>query len=105
MAKILTAKPIISALGYTLYPSVRHRFPQKALCEPRARLMDCAGGAQDPIEARSNVEKRLEFITAELERLDSQLKAHQDKQSRREQQARALRPLEPVCRSLACDGT
>jgi len=47
------------------------------------------------VEATSNVQKRLEFIGAELERLDSQLKAHQDRQARREQQVR----LEP-CRAL-----
>lgn len=34
------------------------------------------------------MQKRLEFIGAELERLDSQLKAHQDRQARREQQVR-----------------
>lgn len=43
---------------------------------------------QDRVEATSNVQKRLEFIGAELDRLDSQLKAHQDRQARREQQVR-----------------
>jgi hypothetical protein len=36
------------------------------------------------------VQKRLDFIGAELERLDSQLKAHQDRQARREQQVSML---------------
>ena len=58
----------------------------------RMRLMGRTGWVQDPIEARSNVEKRLEFISTELVRLDAQLKAHQDKQNRREQQARILQP-------------
>ena len=39
---------------------------------------------QDPLEATSNVEKRLEFIQGELDRLDSQLKRLQDKQSKRQ---------------------
>ena len=34
------------------------------------------------------MQKRLEFIGAELERLDSQLKSHQDRQAKREQQVR-----------------
>ena len=46
--------------------------------------------AQDLAEATSNVQKRLDFIGAELERLDSQLKAHQDRQARREQQVGLL---------------
>jgi hypothetical protein len=46
--------------------------------------------AQDRAEATSNVQKRLDFIGAELERLDSQLKAHQDRQARREQQVSML---------------
>jgi len=46
---------------------------------------------QDRLEATSNVQKRLDFIGAELDRLDSQLKGHQEKQSRREQQIVKMR--------------
>ncbi|CAK0783717.1 hypothetical protein CVIRNUC_006916 [Coccomyxa viridis] len=42
---------------------------------------------QDPVEAKSNVNKRLEFINGELSRLDARLTAHQDKASKRQQQA------------------
>ena len=41
---------------------------------------------QDPVEAKSNVNKRLEFINGELSRLDTRLTAHQDKASKRQQQ-------------------
>lgn len=39
---------------------------------------------QDPLEATSNVKKRLEFIQGELDRVDSQLKKLEDKQSKRQ---------------------
>ncbi len=39
---------------------------------------------QDPLEATSNVEKRLEFIKGEVDRLDAQLKRLDDKQSKRQ---------------------
>ncbi|GAB4824007.1 hypothetical protein N2152v2_011053 [Parachlorella kessleri] len=45
---------------------------------------------QDPVEARSNVEKRLDFIGGELKRLDSQLGGLQDKQGRAQQQVMKL---------------
>ena len=38
------------------------------------------------------MQKRLDFIGAELERLDSQLKAHKDRQARREQQVQYTTP-------------
>ena len=50
-----------------------------------------ASKPQDRVEATSNIQKRLEFIGAELDRLDSQLKAHQDRQARREQQVLKVR--------------
>ncbi len=46
---------------------------------------------QDPVEAKSNVEKRLEFIGGELKRLDSQLGGLQEKQARAQQQVRLPR--------------
>ena len=39
---------------------------------------------QDPLEAKSNVSKRLDLIKGELDRLDSQLKRLDDKQSKRQ---------------------
>ena len=54
---------------------------------------------QDPVEAKSNVNKRLEFIKGELSRLDTRLTAHQDKASKRQQQVTSphLRaPCQPV---------
>lgn len=42
---------------------------------------------QDALEARANVKKRLEFIASELARLDSQLKALEEKQTRKHSQA------------------
>ncbi|KAL6769769.1 PFD6 [Auxenochlorella protothecoides x Auxenochlorella symbiontica] len=41
---------------------------------------------QDALEARANVKKRLEFIASELARLDSQLKALEEKQTRKHNQ-------------------
>ena len=41
---------------------------------------------QDPVEATSNVQKRLEFITRELSSLDAQLKLHESKAAKRQQQ-------------------
>lgn len=39
---------------------------------------------QDPLEAKSNVKKRLEFIKGESDRLDSQCKKLEDKQQKRQ---------------------
>ena len=43
---------------------------------------------QDPVEARSNVGKRLEFINGELSRLDSRLKALEKQAVERQQKVR-----------------
>eukprot|EP00884_Botryococcus_braunii_P016373 jgi/Botrbrau1/3419/Bobra.0337s0052.1 len=34
---------------------------------------------QDPVEAKSNVEKRLDFIKGEMKRMDIQLKGHEER--------------------------
>ena len=41
---------------------------------------------QDLVEAKANVNKRLEFIRGEIERVEQQLTKLQDKQSKRQQQ-------------------
>lgn len=41
---------------------------------------------QDPVEATSNVQKRLDYIVGELTRLDGQLKGLEEKQFRKQQQ-------------------
>ena len=41
---------------------------------------------QDPVEAKSNVNKRLEFIQGELSRLDARLADYQSKAAKRQQQ-------------------
>ncbi len=41
---------------------------------------------QDPVEAKSNVNKRLEFIKGELSRLDARLADYQGKAAKRQQQ-------------------
>ena len=41
---------------------------------------------QDPVEAKSNVNKRLDFIRGELSRLDSRLADYQSKAAKRQQQ-------------------
>lgn len=41
---------------------------------------------QDPVEAKSNVQKRLEFINGELARLEGQLKGSEEKQLKKQQQ-------------------
>ena len=41
---------------------------------------------QDPVEATSNVQKRLEFINGELSRLDGKLKGYEEKSARKQQQ-------------------
>lgn len=45
---------------------------------------------QDPLEATSNVKKRLEFIKGEVDRLDAQLKRLDDKQSKRQHTLRQV---------------
>ncbi|DBA96524.1 hypothetical protein WJX77_012506 [Trebouxia sp. C0004] len=45
---------------------------------------------QDPLEATANVEKRLEFIKGEVDRLDAQLKRLDDKQSKRQHTLRQV---------------
>jgi prefoldin beta subunit len=40
---------------------------------------------QDPVEAKSNVQKRLEFIDGELSRLDSRLRTHEKNAAERQQ--------------------
>lgn len=44
---------------------------------------------QDPVEAKSNVNKRLDFIKGELSRLDARLTDHQRKASKRQQQVKS----------------
>lgn len=41
---------------------------------------------QDPVEAKSNVETRLELINTELSRLEGQAKTTEEKRSQREKQ-------------------
>ena len=41
---------------------------------------------QDPVEAKSNVETRLQLIKTELNRLDSQAKGVEERRSQREKQ-------------------
>lgn len=43
---------------------------------------------QDPVEAKANVSKRLDFINGELSRLDTQLPLLQDKFQTRQQTVR-----------------
>ncbi|KAL3132531.1 hypothetical protein ABBQ32_009073 [Trebouxia sp. C0010 RCD-2024] len=45
---------------------------------------------QDPLEAKTNVKKRLEFIKGESDRLDSQCKKLEDKQHKRQTAVRQL---------------
>ena len=59
---------------------------------------------QDPVEAKSNVNKRLEFINGELSRLDARLTAHQDKASKRQQQVTLPRPAQAMP-ARPCDDT
>ena len=50
---------------------------------------------QDPLEAKTNVKKRLEFIKGESDRLDAQCKRLEDKQHKRQNAVSSLaqRPL------------
>ncbi|GMH33021.1 hypothetical protein BSKO_00855 [Bryopsis sp. KO-2023] len=41
---------------------------------------------QDPIEAKANVSKRIEFISGELDRLDNQLKSLETKANQRQEE-------------------
>lgn len=57
---------------------------------------------QDPIEAKANVSKRLEFIGSELERLDNQLKSLETKSNERQEEVWAFwspvrKPVGVVC--------
>ncbi|KFM22448.1 Prefoldin subunit 6 [Auxenochlorella protothecoides] len=55
---------------------------------------------QDALEARANVKKRLEFIASELARLDSQLKALEEKQTRKHNQASMMIKLQQEAQRL-----
>ena len=54
---------------------------------------------QDPLEAKSNVKKRLEFIQGELDRVDSQLKKLEDKSAKRQA---AVRVASTLCLATFC---
>ena len=41
---------------------------------------------QDPVEAKSNVQKRLDYIGGELGRLEGQLKGLEEKQVKKQQE-------------------
>lgn len=56
------------------------------------------------MEAKSNVQKRLEFITTELDRLDTQLKAHENKAEKRQQQVRACACMHACTHGCSCMG-
>lgn len=47
---------------------------------------------QDLVEAKSNVNKRLDFIKGELSRLDTRLSDYQSKASKRQQQVTQILP-------------
>ena len=51
---------------------------------------------QDPVEAKSNVNKRLEFIQGELSRLDARLAEYQSKAAKRQQQVIPYMPMHAV---------
>ena len=55
---------------------------------------------QDPVEAKSNVNKRLDFIKGELSRLDTRLADYQSKASKRQQQVTWPEPMHAVHASL-----
>ncbi|KAK9810630.1 hypothetical protein WJX73_005906 [Symbiochloris irregularis] len=60
-----------------------------ALLDDDANVFKLVGPAlikQDPVEAKSNVQKRLEFINGELARLEGQLKGSEEKQLKKQQQ-------------------
>lgn len=61
---------------------------------------------QDPLEAKTNVKKRLEFIKGESDRLDAQCKRLEDKQHKRQSAVSSL-PQRPrlivrQCSSCLC---
>ena len=51
---------------------------------------------QDPVEAKSNVETRLELIKTELSRLEGQAKSVEDKRGQREKQVGHLQCNEAI---------
>ena len=53
---------------------------------------------QDPVEAKSNVEKRLEFINHELSRLESQAKNMDEKRTQKRSQVY----VRLVCLIISC---
>lgn len=67
-----------------------------ALLDDDANVYKLVGPAlikQDPVEAKSNVQKRLEFINGELARLEGQLKGSEEKQLKKQQQVCILAGL------------
>ncbi len=65
------------------------RLQELKLLEEDANVYKLVGPVlvkQDLVEAKANVNKRLEFIRGEIERVEQQLAKLQDKQSKRQQQ-------------------
>lgn len=59
---------------------------------------------QDPLEATSNVKKRLDFIKGDLERLDSQLRKLEDKQTKRQNTLRQVeKQVQEVTQAASTD--
>ena len=70
-----------------------------SLLEDDAGVYKLVGPAlikQDPVEAKSNVQKRLDYINSELARLEGQLKGLDEKQYKKQQQVNMDSSCNPV---------
>ena len=76
-------------MGQLDLTSVLARVQEMNLLDEEAGVYKLIGPAlikQDPVEAKSNVETRLQLIRSELGRLEGQAKGIDEKRSQREQQ-------------------
>ena len=78
-------------LGGASQSVVDHCLQELKLLEEDANVYKLVGPVlvkQDLVEAKANVNKRLEFIRGEIERVEQQLTKLQDKQAKRQQLVR-----------------
>ena len=81
------------------------RLQELKLLEEDANVYKLVGPVlvkQDLVEAKANVNKRLEFIKGEIERVEQQLTKLQDKQSKRQQQVGTALPSAACWEQAEC---
>lgn len=83
----------LESLGSTLQVIITYFMQELELLDEDSNIFKLIGPVlikQDPLEAKTNVKKRLEFIKGESDRLDAQCKRLEDKQHKRQSAVSSL---------------